>query len=194
MRLDFGEVFHCDCRIYALYLCLHDVLYCSANTSLIPQELIARRDRLFRHNRESFKCLTPAVVRGLSLPDVAVTTFGCYKDVVDCPPHCHCWVRSWDDAVRVECMNMNLTQLPRVLPEHTKELNYSINLLVGLPRDLPQYFDSIEVIDFSHNNIKGISWEMFNKMSDLRILHLHDNDITILPRPVNSLFSSVLKS
>ena len=188
VKLDFGEVFHCDCRMYKLYACLHDSTYCLPNTTLISQQYEVRDETVFVNNRDSFKCLTPIETNGMSLLDVPVTTFGCYEDVIGCPRHCRCWLRSWDEAVRVECMNRNLTQLPTVLPDRTFILNYSRNLLTDLT-DFPGYFEAIQILDLSQNRITEINWDLVGKLPHLTMLHLHDNGISTLPKAVSTVVS-----
>ena len=181
VRLDFGEVFHCDCRMYKLYACLHNSLYCLPNATLISQKYEVHGEKTSINNMDSFKCLTPDQTKGMSLLDVPVTTFGCYEDVIGCPRHCRCWLRSRDKAVRVECMNRNLTQLPALLPDRTYILNYSRNLLTDLT-DLPEYFESIQIMDLSQNKIAEIKWDFIVKLSNINNLRLHDNGITTLPK------------
>ena len=193
VRLDFGEVFHCDCRMYQLYACLHDNIHCSLNVTLISQLHESLDEKIFFNNRDSFECLTPIETKGMSLLDVPVTTFGCYEDVIGCPRHCRCWLRSWDKAVRVECMNRNLTQLPAALPDRTYILNYSRNLLTGLT-DLPGYFEAIQILDLSQNSITKINWDLVGKLPHLTILQLHDNGISTLPKAVSTVVNYVVVS
>ena len=148
---------------------------------LISKKYEVHDEKTFINNMDSFKCLTPNETKGMSLLDVPVTMFGCYEDVIGCPRHCRCWLRSWDKAVRVECMNRNLTQLPAVLPDRTYILNYSRNLLTDLT-DLPEYFESIQIMDISQNNIAEIKWDFIVKLSNINNLRLHDNGITTLPK------------
>ena len=178
-KLEFGEVFHCDCLMYHLYACVHETPHCPFNQSLKYTTYLGRW--------KDFKCLTPTNVKGMSFVDVPAATFGCYEDVDGCPDFCRCWVRSSDDTVRVICSRRNLTQLPATVPDHTIELNYSCNSLTTLSRILPTYFGTIRILDLSHNNIKQLNGEIFLLTHPVAVLFLHGNKLTTLPPAVGTV-------
>ena len=180
--LDRGDIFQCDCRMYPLFTCFR-ALECRSNVPLRDPRLSDNANWLAHGG--GFKCSTPADVQGMSLVDLSPTVFGCYEDVDGCPQTCRCWVRSWDEAVRVECSNKNLTHLPSALPDLTIELNYSANLLTDIPPVPTKYFGSIQVVDLSHNSIKYVSEDAVNTLSNVTRLYLHDNKLSTLSPAVS---------
>ena len=184
--LDLGNVLQSDCRMYPLFACFR-ALECRSNIPLRDPRLSDNANWLAHGG--GFKCSIPADVQGLSLVDLSPTVFGCYEDVVGCHQTCRCWVRSWDEAVRVDCSNKNLTHLPSALPDLTIDLNYSTNLLTDIPPVPSKYFGSIEVVDLSHISIKYVSEDAVHTLSNVTRLYLHDNKLSTLSPAVSVALS-----
>ena len=185
--LDFGgNVFYCDCKMYQLYTLFRasgisdtDKPGSSIGDSYIPASV-------FYENINNFKCLHPVGVRGLPLVHVPITTFACHEDVIGCPFPCRCWVRSYDGAVKVECINNNLTHLVSAIPSHAITLNFSTNLLPDMPSPLPRYLLSLEILDLSHNQLQYLNEDLIGMIPNVTQLYWSNNQLTSLPHIVST--------
>ena len=183
-RLDFGEnVFDCNCTMYPLYQYFFpiDIDEIRANTDLYSDEVLGALD----YNKNGFSCHDPTELRGLPLMQAPINAFGCDEQLPACPKHCRCWVRTVDQAVKVDCGNQSLTQLPDSIPEGSIELDFSNNELTELPEELPNYISFLQVFDLSGNSLYKVNEDIFKARYNMTDLRLHNNELTTLPQTVS---------
>ena len=177
-QLDFsGNNFTCECDIYSLYNYLRNF------------DTAEFRDYnqigILPYNMNNIICQQPVDLQGVPLVEAPVTSLGCYEEIPGCPRDCQCWVRTVDEVVKVICRNKTLTELPESLPHNTTELDFSGNLLTSLPQDVPDYFSSVDILDFSENVLTHLDGSLFKILKNTWKLNLHGNYLTILPAEVS---------
>ena len=177
-QLDFtGNALHCDCSAYTLYE------YLSSFDTDEPRNYY--EIGVLPYNMNSIICQHPPNLQGIPLVEAPITSFGCYQEVPRCPRDCQCWVRTVDEAVKVQCINNTLTELPEFLPDNAVELDFSGNALVSLPQDLPDYISSIDVLDFSDNLLDHLDGSLFRALDSTSEINLQGNKLTSLPTEVS---------
>jgi Leucine-rich repeat (LRR) protein len=92
-----------------------------------------------------------------------------------CPSQCQCD----DKNLRVECSNSNLAVLPIMLNPSLKDLKANNNKINKLEGAL-SFYDSLEFVDLSNNQIRHVGKYQFIKLSMLQQLNLSDNFVTHL--------------
>ena len=177
-QVDFsGNEILCNCNMYRLYN------YLRRFDTKEPRDY--NHIGVLPYNMNSIKCQKPVDLRGIPLVKAPATSLGCYTEVPGCPQDCQCWVRTVDEVVKVICSNKSLTQLPESLPYNTTELDFSGNLLVSLPQDIPDYLLSINVLDLNTNLLDHLDGWLFERLTETSELKLHGNQLTSLPSEVS---------
>jgi len=160
--------FMCDCKDYPLY-------WVDANLHYF---------RLF----EAARCAEPLSLRDWEITQIPLDRFVC-ELTEHCPADCRCQYRPANSTLHVDCSNANLTVLPLELPSmvnsHTTyKLDFSSNSrLRQLERR--EYFHNASVVDVSKCDLAEItSWP---ELLRVKIVHLHDNRLSSLPRFISTL-------
>ena len=180
VKLIFGDfVFSCDCRMYSLFN------YIRSYSSEIISEYSSSGQIIINHNINTFSCFRPEAIRG-PLIQAHITVFGCEEDFSECPKHCRCWIRTMDQAVKIDCAKQNLTQLPASTPNFTIQLDFSNNDLVEL-QNVPDYVHLLQVLDLSGNHLQTINGNIFMEQYNMKDLRLHNNELTTLPQTVSNV-------
>ena len=181
-RLDFGEnVFDCNCTMYPLYQYFHTGDLDFTNTDLYTEEMVSA----FFYNKNGFNCRGPGELRGKPLMQAPITSLGCDEQLPDCPEQCRCWVRTVDQAVKVDCINQSLSQLPGSIPNGSIELDFSNNELTVLPDELPNYISFLQVFDLSRNRLNSVNDNIFKTHYNMSDLRLNNNELTTLSKTVS---------
>ena len=144
----------------------------------------------FNYNRNGFRCLRPIEFRGQPLLQVPITAFGCDEKLSTCPTNCRCWVRTVDQAVKVNCANQTLTRLPDSIPDGGIELDVSNNELGELP-DVPDYVRFLQVLDLSGNHLHQLNENIFKAQHNISVIRLKNNELMALPRTVSDKYQQI---
>ena len=179
VRLNFGEfVFNCDCKMFSLY----QLIYSFGLAESFNRDV----DNTINYNANGFNCLHPAELRGMSLVQIPIYAFGCDEELTTCPKQCRCWVRTVDQAVKVNCANQSRTRLPDSLPNGSVELDFSRNDLFELPK-VPYYVEFLQLLDLSENHLQSVNQNAFKVRYNISVLRLHNNELTTLPKTVSNI-------
>lgn len=180
--LDFEDnPIKCDCNAYPLRNYFKEYL---ANTSQADYTV----PHIKESNRKTWKCFTPADVRGKPFLDVEKRKFACRQNVTECPEPCSCLVRACDNSVIVNCTGRKLRKMPEKLPNRTDTVLLSHNNLTTVR--LTNCYKDIMELDLSFNQIKSIDYgetERFPK--SLQTLKLDNNRLEYLPENFKQLYN-----
>uniref|UniRef100_A0A8B9L9Q5 Slit homolog 3 (Drosophila) n=1 Tax=Astyanax mexicanus TaxID=7994 RepID=A0A8B9L9Q5_ASTMX len=112
------------------------------------------------------QCMSPAHMRGLSVPDVQKRDFvctgpaqseprSCAPQASVCPASCSCTNNI------VDCRRKGLTEIPANLPEGIVEIRLEQNLIKSIPPGAFSPYKKLKRIDLSKNHISDIADDAF---------------------------------
>ncbi|XP_045156373.2 protein toll-like [Mercenaria mercenaria] len=167
--------FFCDCKLYDL------------------TEIVRRG--IFRYSRVEeyrYRCELPSSFAGIDfLHDLELDQFVC-NITNNCPSGCFCQDRPHNDTFLVDCTGAGLTEMPDVIPDHSRsklELILDGNSIGALKNTtyLPQIYN----ISIVGNQLNSLDKDVLSGMNATR-LDFRNNRITTIPREIKKFsYSSV---
>ncbi|XP_036424374.1 slit homolog 3 protein isoform X1 [Colossoma macropomum] len=157
-------------------------LHCDCHLSWLSDWLRQRRG--LAHFTQ---CMSPAHMRGLSVPDVQKREFvctgptqseprSCAPQASVCPASCSC------NNNIVDCRKKGLTEIPANLPEGIVEIRLEQNLIKSIPPGAFSPYKKLKRIDLSKNQISDIADDAFSGLRSLTSLVLYGNKIAEIPK------------
>ncbi|XP_015205363.2 slit homolog 3 protein isoform X1 [Lepisosteus oculatus] len=133
------------------------------------------------------QCMSPAHMRGLTVPEVQKKEFictgpqqaeprTCSAQASSCPASCTC-----NNNV-VDCRGKGLTDIPASLPEGIVEIRLEQNLIKSIPPGAFTPYKKLKRIDLSKNQISEIAVDAFHGLRSLTSLVLYGNKIAEIPK------------
>ena len=101
-----------------------------------------------------------------------------------CPAPCDCWIRSVDDAVKLNCSYRNLASFPPLIPFQTIDVIFTGNQMKELALPIPWNMSDLKTIDLSSNRLARIDPRVIPQLCFNCTIFLHDNALTHLPQEV----------
>ncbi|XP_045201381.2 protein toll-like [Mercenaria mercenaria] len=141
--------------------------------------------QLARLSLNTFQCEHPSELRGRFMWNITERDKYCAVTMTECPQKCDCFKRKSIDTIIVDCRGRSLVEMPQILPPYTLELwfeNSNISKVSSF-----SYLENVTILNLANNHIKQISASVINKLSIVRIVYLHSNNLTYLPIQIQSL-------
>ncbi|KAB7499210.1 Protein singed wings 2 [Armadillidium nasatum] len=120
---------------------------------------------------------------------------------VNCPPKCICELKGMLTVQRpqlnVDCIGLNMTKLPEVIPKGSSRCNFSYNLIEDLtPLYTNRVYDKVAMMVLSHNHIDFLDPTLFPEILMKRRdagFWLDHNRLTKFPaEPVKKVYDDLL--
>ena len=161
-----GNKLICDCNAYPLY-------------HLMQKYPEVRKQKYL----ETWRCETPPRVQGLTFRNITAKDFKCDTDHADCPPACDCLLFAYNNLHFVNCSARNLTDIPKILPNATHQLDLQHNNIVFIS-DIQIYnrYLSLKGLDVSNNLIHFVDDEISDVLQNFDYVRLNNNKLTTLPK------------
>ena len=166
-----GNLLICDCSILGIKRKI---------------ETLLQSNRAWKSKYRTWKCAWPEELREQDILEINENHVIAQLKPKFCPVECSCFERCLDQTILIDCEGRNLTEVPRILSRGTMiELNLRNNNI----RDIPvyPYMKNLLALYLTRNKIQHLNPMMVNNLKRIRILHVDSNNLTSLPRNIESL-------
>ncbi|KAJ8893673.1 hypothetical protein PR048_006273 [Dryococelus australis] len=176
-----GNPLNCDCSIYDFLRYLE--------VKISPEVL-----SWFQLLPGSLECSSPPMYQGTRVSSLLTEHFLCgcdnteQQESIRCPKNCTCCAKPHSETLIVDCSKVGLLHAPAELPNlsnlkisHTQLLLQGNNITSLASATQPGY-EHVTHIDISHNKLNVLHVDQLPPK--LQILHLVDNNLTELNKPV----------
>ncbi|XP_033743536.1 leucine-rich repeat and immunoglobulin-like domain-containing nogo receptor-interacting protein 1 [Pecten maximus] len=119
-------------------------------------------------------------MRSLMWQALALLLFCSYSTQL-CPDQCQCHGNENTGHVKVSCADLNLTTVPKGLPQNTTILDLRGNLISNLSQEnFENLSEGLLEIDLGHNRITEVGVNFFQNLKQLTKLSLDSNQISVI--------------
>ena len=171
-EIDFvGNDLTCDCSILAIK---HKI------------ETLLKNNPAWKSRFETWKCAWPEELKDKNILDINKNNVIAQKRPKYCPVECSCFQQCLDQTIVIDCEGRNLTEVPRILPHGPLiELNLKNNNIREI--SVYPYLKSLFALYLTRNKIQHLDAMTVNKLKKITILHVDRNNLTSLPRSIESI-------
>lgn len=120
--------------------------------------------------------LRHSVVMCLLLHSLVLMTFCFHHAATSCSKNCYC-SDSDTNGKTVRCSNLQLTELPRDLPNDTRRVYLDYNALKKIPMNAFAALPHLVELDLSHNELTQLEPGAFSGLGSLKFLDLSSNKL-----------------
>lgn len=167
-----------------------NLLICDCGILGIKQkiEALLKRNHAWKTKFKTWKCAWPEELRDQNILEINENQVIAQKKPKFCPVECSCFERCLDQTILIDCEGRNLTEVPRVL---SRGALIELNLRNNNIRDIPVYLymKNLLALYLTRNKIQQLNPMMIDNLKQIRILHVDSNNLTSLPRNIESLHS-----
>ena len=165
-----------------------NLLICDCGILGIKQkiEMLLKSNHAWKSKFKTWKCAWPEELRDQNILEINENHVIARKKPKFCAVECSCFERCMDQTILVDCEGRKLTEVPRILSRGPLiELNLRNNNI----RDIPvyPYMKNILALYLTRNKIQQLNPMMVKNLKRIRILHVDSNNLTSLPRNIESL-------
>ena len=166
-----GNLLICDCSIFGI-------------KQKIEMLLISKY--AWKSKFKTWKCAWPEELRDQNILEINENHVIAQKKPKFCPVECSCFERCLDQTILIDCEGRNLTKVPRIL---SRGAVIELNLRKNNIRDIPvyPYMKHLLALYLTQNKIQQLNPMMVNNLKRISILHVDSNNLTSLPRNIESL-------
>ena len=149
-------------------------------------ETLLKSNRAWKSKFKTWKCAWPEELRDQNILKINENQIIAQRKPKFCPVECSCFERCLDYTILMDCEGRNITEVPRMLSRGALiELNLRNNNIREI--QVYPYMKNLLALYLTHNKIQQLNPMMVNSLKQIRILHVDSNNLTSLPRNIESL-------
>lgn len=174
-------------EMYEIELAGND-LTCDCSMLAIKQKIktLLKNNPAWKSRFKTWKCAWPEELKDKNILEISEDNVIAQTKPKYCPVECSCFERCLDQTVVIDCEGRNLTELPSILPHGPLiELNLKNNNIREIP--VYPYLKNLFALYLTRNKIQQLNAKTVNNFKRIRILHVDSNNLTSLPRNIESL-------